>query len=149
MTEKRCMGLIKMFKNIFLSARNGTVILSYTQTTARKRSESGGRNRFQSQRRYVSNIRVECFKHSPSMFQTFPEEPFIRPIRHLEAKKEETVCLFYKRTVPPSMASANDRYFFIRSFCRSTSHSNRTITYDATTVRYFSVTLISVLRGRK
>ena len=33
-------------------------------------------NRFEPQRGYVSNIRGLCFKHTPSMFETFPGNTF-------------------------------------------------------------------------
>jgi hypothetical protein len=48
-------------------------IYIYKEETSAKAAFLLSESRVQSQEPYVSNIRAECFKHSPSMFQTFPK----------------------------------------------------------------------------
>lgn len=52
-------------------------------------------NRFQPYAPYVSNIRAECFKHTPSMFETFPKKPFKSMKRALEQRDWNQMILFY------------------------------------------------------
>lgn len=52
-------------------------------------------NRFQPYAPYVSNIRAECFKHTPSMFETFPKRPFKGMKRALEQRDWNQTILFY------------------------------------------------------
>lgn len=54
-------------------------------------------NRFQPQAPYVSNIRAECFKHTPSMFETFPKRPFKGTKRTLEQQNWNQMILFYNQ----------------------------------------------------
>lgn len=54
-------------------------------------------NRFQPYAPYVSNIRAECFKHTPFMFETFPKRPFKGMKRVLEQRDWNQMILFYNR----------------------------------------------------
>ena len=66
------------------------------------------KNRFQPQEAYVWNIRVECLKHSPSMFETFPKDRFEGmkgEVGHTWRNKED---FYLQRPSMPSYIETSD-----------------------------------------